>query len=398
MVYRKFFIHKLNKKCLNQKQISYLTINSFNFLTYVFGGTIMRKVMLFMLGIIFVMAGSSFAFHDAGVAHCNGCHTMHNSENGQLIDPDSPNGNAWLLKDATPSDVCLSCHASDHLGGVMGTDPLAPPPLKGAGNFVYLLEDNLNDAHGGGDTLTDGSWANPIPGDAAGHNIVAPSMGVAADASLSSAPGGSFPSSQLGCSSCHDPHGNESFRMLYSAGPVQDGLYTFTNPAPDAQGLSVFFGSETQTSHTAYQGGMSAWCGNCHGDFHANNTKLIHNSGMVLGASVAQTYNLYNGTVDLTGGVQATAYLADVPFDDAANTTTGTAGPSASSQVMCLTCHRAHASSAPNAGRWDFSVTLLDEDGVNSGSYAIPNPYNEPNQRSLCNKCHAKDVNDHSPL
>jgi hypothetical protein len=76
---------------------------------------------------------------------------------------------------------------------------------------------------------------------------------------------------------------------------------------------------------------------------------------------------------------------------------TSTEGPSATSRVMCLTCHRAHATSAPNAGRWDFNVTLLDEDGHESGSYALPNPY-DGNQRSLCNKCHSKDEFDHLPV
>ncbi len=355
----------------------------------------MRKVMMLVFGTIFLLAGSSFAFHDAGVAHCNGCHTMHNSQDGALVDPDSPNGNAWLLKDATPSDVCLSCHALG-LGAVFSADPLAPAPLKGAGNFTYLLEDNLYDGHGGGDTANDGSWTHAVPGDAAGHNIVAPSRGVAADATLLTAPGGTFPASQLGCSSCHDPHGTDDFRMLYGANrSVQDGLYTFANAAPEAQGISIFFGSESNSNHTAYQGGMSAWCGNCHGNFHNNNTELIHKSGMAMGGSIASTYNLYNGTEDMLGAVQATSYLADVPFDDAANTTSSTTGPSASSQVMCLSCHRAHASSAPDAGRWDFSVTLLEEDGLESGSYAIPDPYGSPNQRSLCNKCHAKDAFDH---
>ena len=58
-----------------------------------------------------------------------------------------------------------------------------------------------------------------------------------------------------------------------------------------------------------------------------------------------------------------------------------------------LSCHRAHATSAPDAGRWDFSVTGLAEDGIESGSYALPNPY-DGNQRSLCNKCHARDEYD----
>jgi hypothetical protein len=203
----------------------------------------------------------------------------------------------------------------------------------------------------------------------------------------------------MGCSSCHDPHGNEGFRMLYGAGAsVQDGLATFTHAAPTATGLSIFAGGESNANHTAYVSGMSGWCGNCHGDFHNEaGGRLEHPSGSTLGGTIANTYNLYNGTDDQLGGVQATAYLAMVPFEDATATTSSTAGPSASSKVMCLTCHRAHASSAPNSGRWDFAVTFMDEDGAESGAYAIPNPYG-PNQRSMCNKCHNKDVGDHMPF
>lgn len=347
----------------------------------------MRKLLLLVGALCFAIGGNAFAFHDAGVADCAGCHTMHNSENGQLVDPDSPNGNPWLLKDATPSDVCLSCHASRQ-GAVFATDPLAPPAEKGGGNFVFLLEDNINDGHAGA--------SNPILGDAAGHNIDAPSRGVGPDATLTHAPGGTFPAASLGCSSCHDPHGNTNFRLLYGIGDVQDGLATFDHAAPEAIGIGLGSsgGSESNGNHTAYLSGMSAWCGNCHGDYHNNSTKMIHPSGEALGGTIANIYNLYNGTVDITGGNPATAYLAAVPFEDPSNTTTSTAGPSATSQVMCLSCHRAHATSAPNAGRWDFNVTLLAEDGAESGSYAIPNPYANANQRSLCNKCHAKDVND----
>ncbi len=359
----------------------------------------MRKLTLLIAGIVLVLSGSAFAFHDAGVAHCNGCHTMHNSENGVLVDPDSPTGNQWLLTDETPSDVCLSCHGT-RLGAVFGADPMAPPAEKGSGNFTFLLEDNLYDGHGGGDTLADGSWAHAVDGDAAGHNIVAPSRGVAAEATNATGvgPGGSFPSGDLGCTSCHDPHGNTNFRLLYGgtvADPtsVQDELYDFTAPAPTASGLSIFFGSESNGNHTAYNSGMSEWCGNCHGDIHSSGN-LIHPSGTGIGGDIATTYNAYNGTEDQEGGLLASAYLAAVPFEDAAVTTSSTAGPSSGSNVMCLTCHRAHASSAPNAGRWDFSVTLLEEDGLESGSFAITDPYASPNQRSLCNKCHNKDVGD----
>jgi hypothetical protein len=67
---------------------------------------------------------------------------------------------------------------------------------------------------------------------------------------------------------------------------------------------------------------------------------------------------------------------------------------------MCLTCHRAHASSAQYAGRWDFQVTFIHEDGDESGSYEIPmtGNYADLNQRSLCNKCHNKDAGDEMPF
>ena len=349
----------------------------------------LTKLLLITVPVVALMSIPVMSFHDGGVADCAGCHTMHNSQDGILVDPDSPNGNAWLLKDATPSDTCLGCHATG-LGSVFAVDPLNPAPQKGSGNFIFLLEDNINDGHGGA--------TDPISGDAAGHNLAAPGFGLAPDTTLSAAPGGTFPAGSLGCTSCHDPHGTDSFRLLYGATAVQDGLYTFTNAPPTAEGLSLHFGAESPTSHTAYQGGMSAWCGNCHGDFHNNNTKLIHPSGSTLGGSIASTYNLYDGTSNQTGGAQATAYLPEVAFEDAAMTTSSEAGPSASSQVSCITCHRAHANSAPDAGRWDFGVTFLHEDGVESGSWQIPDPYADLNQRSLCNKCHNQDVNDRNPF
>ncbi len=320
--------------------------------------------------------------HARGVGACNMCHTMHNSQDGALVDPDSPNGNQYLLVDSTPSDVCLQCHAG-FVSNTLGTDPANPPTEVGAGNFVFLLEDNLNDGYNGA--------LSPIPGDKAGHNVQAPGWGLNADGTLTTSPGGSFPANELGCTSCHDPHGNDSFRMLNGTGPVQNGLFSFDSAAPMAVGLSIYHGSERQDRHTAYNAGMSAWCGNCHGDFHANDTKFKHPANEAIGADVATTYNLYLGTSDPAGGSAPTAYLTQVPFEDPGVVYTGTAGPGAASRIMCLSCHRAHGSSAPSAGRWDFNVTYLADDGVESGSYPLPNPYGDPAQRSLCNKCHAKD-------
>jgi hypothetical protein len=320
------------------------------------------------------------AFHYGGVAECNGCHTLHNSIEGFPADPGNPGGNQWLLISARASDVCLSCHANEN-GAVLGTNPLAPPPERGAGNFVFLLEDNLNDAPNGA--------LNPISGRAAGHNIDAPANGLSVDGTTLTAPGGSFPSNMMGCTSCHDPHGNTNFRFLYGAGPIPGNGETFVNPAPAAVGIDLKGEPESNSNHTAYLSGMSAWCANCHTTYLGDHGGSFgHPTSGHLDGSIMTQYNIYNGTDNPSGGNAATAYLAAVPLEGPDNGINSTIGASSSSEITCLTCHRAHASSAPYAGRWDFNVALLSQDGIISGSYPIPNPYLSPTQTGLCYKCH----------
>ncbi|HUP43791.1 MAG TPA: cytochrome c3 family protein [Thermoanaerobaculia bacterium] len=371
--------------------------------------TIKTLALLSAVTVVVLWASSAAAFHDGGVARCAGCHTMHNSENNTTIISGGTPGqgvNAYLLKTAKPTDTCLICHArpgSETGYGVFGTGVLSPKPQRGAGDYVFLLEDNINDGHRGATT--------PIMGYQAGHNIISDTKGILADPVNTSAPGGTYPAASMACSSCHDPHGTDAFRLLYGANRLvrgNDGVtYTFTYEAPEAVGVALSGAGESQTNHSAYLSGMSAWCGNCHGDFHANDSNMIHPSGSPLG-TIAGNYNAYMGTTDCVEnpgtaggpcgtGSQASAYLPEVPFEDPSMGTSSAEGPSAASRVMCLTCHRAHATSAPNAGRWDFALTLIAEDGHESGSYALPNPYDD-NQRSLCNKCHSKDEFDHLPV
>lgn len=348
--------------------------------------TMTRMLLLAAVSVVVLWAVPALAYHDEGVAHCNGCHTMHNSYEGQLVDPDSPDGNPWLLIDATPSDTCLSCHSTGTTRGVFNGDCATGASREnGAGNYIFLTCANLAES-------TRGSG---IPGERAGHNLDAPGHGLATDTTLAAAPGGNFPASLMGCTSCHDPHGTDAYRLLYGAREVM-GFYNFTNPAPVASPLASS-GGETPTNHAAYNSGMSEWCGNCHQDFEQIGTTHKHKVGVTLGAGIAQAYNLYNGSDDLFGGVAATAYWPEVPFEDPAMTIGSTQGPTASSVVMCLTCHRAHATSAASAGRWDFNVTFNEEDGDTYGTFEmaqrISNLSTNAN-RSLCNKCHVQDIDD----
>lgn len=337
--------------------------------------------VLFLGALLLAAPGAADAFHDGGVASCEGCHVMHDSEDGASV-----GSGPFLLRFASATDVCLSCHAAGD-GSVLGSDPRNPPPERGGGNFTFLLEDDLNDSPD--------KALHPIGGHRAGHSIVSPAWGLLPDPDHVVAPGGSFPSDQLGCTSCHDPHGTADFRLLRGAGSVLPQGHVFLYDAPDALGLESLPGGESRTNHTAYRGGWSEWCANCHDLALIHQTEgFRHPVDRQLG-SEWQTYNAYDGPDNPVGGSAATAYIPDVPFEDPGMTPTSTSGPIGSSRVMCMSCHRAHATSAPASLRWDPNVVQLVRDGVVSLSYAIPDPYDHPEQRSLCVKCHYPEAVDH---
>ena len=164
--------------------------------------TIMVAVM-----VTFGLSASAMAFHDGGVAHCDGCHTMHNtgalSETGEIYD-NAAIGN--LLKGNNASAVCLNCHEGNGTYHVL-SDPRDGGNLTPGGDFAWV-------------TLT-WTWTErgeqmSSLGDSHGHNVVAPNFGLDVDARSAQAPGGNFSSLLLACSSCHDPHGSKQNKI----GPI----------------------------------------------------------------------------------------------------------------------------------------------------------------------------------
>lgn len=377
-----------------------------------------RKLLLALAGAGVILWGQAAnAFHDGGVAKCNGCHTMHNTDDNKALGTDgltwNTTGYQHLLKRNNSTDTCLACHGRDPLryGNVWGGTLADPGRFFAAGPFIFLTEDNINDGRGGA--------TSPITGMRAGHSIVSNEKGTTADTANTVAPGGTYDSDNLTCTSCHDPHGSQgNFRLLYgnqnyggvvyneshSFNGTADYNFTMTNDAPQAVGVSVNGAAESTTNHTAYNGtatkNVSLWCANCHGDIHNDSTATFrHVTNYALGTTLADNYNRYNGTGNYTG-VYDTAYQPLVPIEEDLATIASDDGATASSRVMCLSCHRAHATSAPQAGRWDFNIDEWAQEGVQSGSWVIPNPYAAtagPDQRSLCNKCHAHDPIDPNP-
>jgi hypothetical protein len=346
-----------------------------------------------------ISPASASAFHDGGVAACAGCHVMHGSQDGQAVPATGGTGQT-LLQGGTASDTCLRCHADDgQFAGGLGYGP--------GGDFYWLTRTW---------SWLAGGVAASSRGEAHGHNVVAPAYGLVADGARTLAPGGAFPSSQLGCTSCHDPHGRPAFRMLYGAGEgplVDDARFPFTAPAPLARGNGAVTvagtpggGDETDSRHTVYQSGLSEWCGNCHGLYHDEGAQgFAHPSGRRLEAGPANQYNRYVSAEDAAGGTVATSYWGLVPFEavtlDLATVDplAATTGPDAGDRVMCLSCHRAHASPFRAAGRWDFDATLIADSHPATGDAGatagdVARKYygyaSVPTEGTLCRKCHSE--------
>jgi hypothetical protein len=219
-----------------------------------------------------------------------------------------------------------------------------------------------------------------------------------------------------------------AYRMLggsgYAPGGIVAGL-AFTYGPPAAVAPSEYNRSEaTSPTRVAYGSGMSEWCRNCHSNIHYGADLLTdpfkHPSPGALGADIINYYNSYIKTGDLTGTIP-TAFSSLVPFEVGTSnyaalngilTNTPTKGPDlgdGNPQVMCLTCHRAHAGGWDSIMRWNPKSDYIVYNGKYSQEGQIYQPYGQgrteaealqayyqtpatvfaANQQKLCYKCHA---------
>jgi len=380
------------------------------------------KIFLAVTAVFFMFSGSAFALHDGGVAHCDACHSMHNSaDNPRSGDVNAPN----LMKGSDASSTCLNCHAGDGSSYHNSLTTVGTGVSQG-GDFFWVKASSTYDFEPWGGA---GFGVNNDP-DNTGHNVIAADFGLAVDGTNVTAPGGIMPSNTLFCTSCHDPHGQidggtgagaaavsgsgsygtvapvdgstlGNFRLLGDA-----GYKLIVSDAPVANSANAGYGQPGGYGNaTDYGSGMSGWCLSCHTIYNAGNMHPVSDV-------VPAAYNSYKATGDYTNTL-ATGYDQMVPFErgatDGANLDpASTVGSDGSSTVACISCHRAHASAFDNAIRWDSTHELLHQSGIlNEWSTTIlaggAIPYYRDGaamdtdleygayQRSLCNKCHVKD-------
>ncbi|MGD8375844.1 MAG: cytochrome c3 family protein [Acidobacteriota bacterium] len=356
------------------------------------------------------LATGAYAFHDGGVAECSGCHSMHAAA--------SP---TFLLVNSDPSSTCLSCHENSSGGSYHISTPASyftANPTDGplnktpGGDFGWLRLDRTAFA----------SYGAPLTflGEEQGHNVVASDFGYVAD-TTPNAPGGTMPSNQLKCTSCHDKHGQGRITGDATAPTIQtpvvggtydpifgSGSYGTEYPAageavgtyrllpgdyydawdsvsypgvPAAIVPSSYNRSEASTTtRTAYgysptdASGFASWgrwCATCHPAMHTDTAGFKHKVDDQLPSGIVTNYNSYVMSGDLTGVFpRGGPFTSLVPFSKNTKDMTALAalaltddsdmsGPDTTDRLNCLTCHRAHASAWKWSLRWNGDAEFL---------------------------------------
>ena len=270
---------------------------------------------------------------------CAGCHRAHTAPA------------ASLLIDAVPN-LCYTCHGNAGTGadtnvvdGVyLDRDFDTESPAEGVANrglrgggFVNALMDTdaLTDTVAAITTTTSGHLADGSLGLAWGNGPIGSGPGLA-DFSLS-------------CTTCHDPHGSDTYRILRPIPSESGAAAEVLVPDETAKTYTVTdaHNDYIQEDYGATASSLASWCSQCH-------TRYLAPSG--------------SGHTD----------SGDPIFTYRHSTTT----------VSCVKCHVAHGSSATmgfNSGSvpWPDSATTPNGDG-RSALLRL-------NNRGVCAYCHVQD-------
>ncbi len=392
---------------------------------------------------LFAQGYRAEAFHSGSPDECKECHRDKraagrvfegNAGRGQRVQR-AAFGRSTDLVGSDESSTCLRCHQAPrgmrqptgYYVATADTDLFAgmpPTQLTPGGDFGWLKK---NYAWRSADGKAESS-----PGERHGHNIVAVDYGYDADRTYATVPRGIYPANALSCISCHDPHGviavsgtPGAYRLLGGIGyePSSARGIAFTVDPPIAVAPRAYNRAETMTdTRVAYGKGMSEWCSNCHADGCSGSYGHPTCSSAKCGNEVFTNYNAYVKSGDINGA-GSTSYTSLVPFEEGTGETSVLAqhaktdgsyarGPNSRSNVMCLTCHRAHASGWDHMARWNMAATFIVHKGVypgiNNGApaecaqgrtltetqkayYDRPSTRFATYQKSLCNKCHVRD-------
>jgi predicted CXXCH cytochrome family protein len=396
------------------------------------------------------LAGRAQAFHAGGTGDCSGCHSVHSAKApaSPLLRQSDPSSVCLSCHQASNDTGPNTYHvATADAKMPTGVAPLQRTP---AGDFGWLKKSYTYTIDGATITENGSTHGHNIvaadfgfQSDAANTTAPGgtfPAAGLSctschdphgkyrrlADGTVatSGAPitaSGSYETSPV-------PQGGTAvgvYRLLAGSGYSTGGV-TFTG-VPAAVAPDIYNRAESATQTRVAYGHASGsgretwarWCATCHPDLLSSG----HAADKTMDAALLNNYAAYVKSGDMSGSL-ASSYLSLVPFVEnnsdhvalashAKSDDSALHGPASGDLVSCLTCHRAHATGWEHMLRWDDKASFIVYNGTWPGTDTTPglpqyargrtsaetqaSYYDRPwstfatYQRTLCNKCHARD-------
>ena len=280
---------------------------------------------------------------------CAGCHRAHTAKGTRL-----------LAMGSTIDQFCYSCHES----GTGAYTDVANGIYLGGGNTPGPWGEGTTNAglRGGGikNAKMDPSLSGtPImSGATSTHTVNNTTLGTmwgSGAFSSSNDPGASL---SLGCTNCHNPHGNASYRILrpWPIGGYNKDLQTAVDKSvivPDESSTiyTVSYNTTTYHRNSSYTPQyLEEWCAQCH-------TRYMANGG--------------SGHIHSTDSIFSYRHNSSGTF------------------LSCTRCHVAHGSSASMD---NYSDTVAWPDGSIGPQDNARSSLLHSNNRGVCARCHVDDT------
>jgi hypothetical protein len=230
----------------------------------------------------------------------------------------------------------------------------------------------------------------------------------------------------MDCATCHDPHGSANYRILKASvfgNPVGGYIPSGDPMDPDPDGWVASTeegwpvgGFRLHTSYPNYkpnytearyakgynmlagntvndQKGMTGWCSGCHTTY--NEQETLYNAGDGFGLAVRHKHPV-NVPLSNYAGPDANLMVVDSGLPLAHDLAEGGAASPANTDsdwIECLTCHRAHGTSAVMTG-WADELADLPNDEIPSfiskTGTSDPSALLRLDNRGTCEVCHNK--------
>jgi len=194
-----------------------------------------------------------------------------------------------------------------------------------------------------------------------------------------------------------------------SRGEMQGNYHTELRKDGNPLEGADLFQPESDTNKNVYRGGFSSFCSACHGDFHGGNQEsgrsdgrnraggswVKHPTNLRLGESSKYGVDAYTASITNTQGTNPNPVGYDWKYpvvkgdyDFSVKSSIASAAQrsiSSEDRIMCLTCHKAHATQFKNMTRWDTEAHAFIAAGQKdfAGEISIGD-----NPAYGCGKCH----------